>query len=370
MFVVDVQRDDLETVVASPSCNPRTARLANGHNLKTRRFFHGNGSFHNRQLETVNCIAINATGTLLAAGGDNGIRVWDLASNLELPCPRLSESARSKGLSVPKVPSNTDLCVITTTLQWKNTHTVLSGSSTGHISCWTLGQSTFVQLWRCQVWPSATEDASISQILVHAHHLGRIAVISKEKRIAVIEENTTNEGHEFSPFVTWAGKLHGPVHGLKFDGNGILVASRLNLSLSIHGFKDAAHQDAPGQSSTKTYAFTIGSSCATLSSQGKLYMTTGIPSGLVVFTLHADGLHQKIISVCSTQGGAGPRSLAFMDDGNIVLYSSGERNVHMINRETGEILQVLKHGRNLSVGALTATPIGGDRDTIVTASKG
>ncbi|KAG1764295.1 WD40-repeat-containing domain protein [Suillus occidentalis] len=199
----------------------------------------------------INCLTVSRNGSLLASGGSDGMRIWDLKKRLQLPTPRQSPAIRN--------PVDPVTCACWITRQEATRETLCFGTGLG-----------FLGIWQQQGEGLENFDAKVSRRIGngkeimcltydHAGDDTRIASGTRDRRVQVwsfnfkgllipifsVELSTTiprtvNFKHSASRNLLVFGMYDGEVHTL-WGTDGVIIATYNAGPMIGHTAVDASH---------------------------------------------------------------------------------------------------------------------------------
>ncbi|KAJ7916784.1 WD40-repeat-containing domain protein [Mycena leptocephala] len=161
------------------------------------------GVLHGNQ-EAVQCLKVNEDGTLLASGGADGIRLWDLRSNMELDRPSIGGGQRGA----------------TTALLWIRRddypgEILVSGTQGGHLCVWTQAPESNTFEEKLPV-PQLFHPSEITGLAFDSS-TNRLAVCNWERMVQVHVMNDKIELGPLEVIVFANGEING--HIIHYDAN-------------------------------------------------------------------------------------------------------------------------------------------------------
>ncbi|KAG2029837.1 WD40-repeat-containing domain protein [Suillus americanus] len=281
----------------------------------------------------INCLSVSSKGTLLASGGSDGMRVWDLKRRLQLPSPR-----HIVGIQNPADPVT---CVSWITRQEATRETLCYGTGLG-----------FIGIWQQHGEGLEDFDAKVSKRIGtgkeimcltydHSGNDTRIATGTRDKRVQVwsfdfkgplipvfsIELSTTiprmiNFNRTASRHILVFGMYDGEIHQLR-GTDGIVMATHNAGPLIGHVSVDIAQT---------------------------LFLIDNVVNG---FSLHRldDGACIRTYNTNPVK--TFPKQVVFGENMDVVVGGSDAGVIYVFDKKTGTLKQVLKHADKARVQTVT-----------------
>ncbi|KAG2741175.1 WD40 repeat-like protein [Suillus brevipes Sb2] len=165
----------------------------------------------------INCLTISNNGSLLASGGSDGMRIWDLKRQLQLPSPR-----KNMGLQNPVDPVT---CACWITRQEAVRETLCYGTGLGFIGIWQQ-QGEGIEDFDAKVSRRIGTGKEIMCITYdHAGDDTRIATGTRDRRVQVWSFDFKGPLIPvFSIELNIFGMYDGEVHALR-GTDGVIIAT-------------------------------------------------------------------------------------------------------------------------------------------------
>ncbi|KAJ7100537.1 WD40-repeat-containing domain protein [Mycena epipterygia] len=304
----------------------------------------------------VNCMKANEDGTILASGGADGARVWDLINMAMIPRPVGASSTRGE----------------ISALTWvrRDDHPgemLVCGTQNGQVFC-----------WKHDGVSKQFEEANNSFQMIHPGKIMGLAFDSSRNRLAVAHQNSVIQVHNVDE------KLHPkPVFSVSIDG---LVPVAIAFDTEVNGtFRELVvlgvsgnHKNVRGEIAT-LHATTgeiihqmqtgclIGS--ADYNQRRGVFCLDDPHQGLALFRA-TDSARLRSCDVKRTKKEYLPRKTCFADDCNSLVTGSDHGNVYVYDRRSGVSVDVLPADTSDWVQTVTATELKGVSIIFAARSQG
>ncbi|KAG0699826.1 WD40-repeat-containing domain protein [Suillus ampliporus] len=272
-----------------------------------------NGSIH--------ALAISNDGHLLACGGTEGIKLWDITSRKELTSS--SNHHESRG---------TVSCAIWATTMKTTAETLCYGTGLGYIVCLrrSLTDEKFQEICArrlgsgfeitCLSWRSTSSDGNL-----------RIVVGTRDKMVQVLTLNTSSQLQ--------------PVFAVRLENTvPKSVAFADNWSIYVFGLYDGNFmklKDEDGDIVQEISCKSVIGHAAVYSKRG-VFIVDNATDGFTLYRLEGDGEPVRTFAT-GLPSVSVPKQVAFGEDGKVVVGGSDHGLVYIFDRKTGETLQTLHH---------------------------
>ncbi|KAG1720367.1 WD40-repeat-containing domain protein [Suillus occidentalis] len=281
----------------------------------------------------INCLSVSSKGTLLASGGSDGMRVWDLKRRLQLPSPR-----HIVGIQNPADPVT---CVSWITRQEATRETLCYGTGLGFIGIWQQNGEGLEDFGAKVSKRIGTGKEIMCLTFDHSGNDTRIATGTRDKRVQVwsfdfkgplipvfsIELSTTiprmiNFNRTASRHILVFGMYDGEVHQLR-GTDGIVMATHNAGPLIGHASVDIAQT---------------------------LFLIDNVVNG---FSLHRldDGACIRTYNTNPVK--TFPKQVVFGENTDVVVGGSDAGVIYVFDKNKGTLKQVLKHADKARVQTVT-----------------
>ncbi|KAG1793681.1 WD40-repeat-containing domain protein [Suillus plorans] len=267
---------------------------------------------------TINCLAVSRNGSLLASGGSDGTRIWDLKQQLQLPSPRQNVALRN--------PANSMTCVCWITRQDATHETLCYGTRLGFIGIWQQqGEGKEIT---CLTYDHAGDDTRIAtgtwdkHVQVWSFDFKGPLILIFSIKLSTTIPCTINFNHTASRDLLVFGMYDGEVHAL-WGTDGAIIATNNAGPLIGHASVDI----------TQT-----------------LFLIDNVTNGF--------SLHQLDDAVCITTYNTNPvktflKQVVFGEKTDIVVGGSDTGVVYVFDKNEGNLKQVSRHANKTRVQVVT-----------------
>ncbi|KAJ7117280.1 WD40-repeat-containing domain protein [Mycena crocata] len=295
---------------------------------------------------SVTSLSMTEDGKILASGGSDGVRLWEIRTMNEITRPT---GAGNRGA--------------TSTLLWirredEPGEILLYGTQTGLLVCWkqAKGASNFEEVHVIQLHDPAeitglAFDASTNRIAVcHRGSLIQVhAMDSKMKPSNIFSVKVDN----YVPKAIAFGDLKGN-----------------NKEVIVFGFHDGKILTLDGETGAIVKSRTIGSMIGSADYRLRkgVYCVDDPFQGIVLFRAENDN-RIRTFEVKLTRENQRPRQVCFTDDCSTVMSGSDHGMVYVFDRRTGDVTDTLRVDASDWVQTVTATEIDGVSTILAARSR-
>ncbi|KAG2106904.1 WD40-repeat-containing domain protein [Suillus cothurnatus] len=271
---------------------------------------------------SVHALAISNDGQLLACGGTEGVKLWDINSQKELACS--SHHHESRG---------TVSCAAWTLTRPTAAETLCYGTGLGYVSNLplTAGQKRFQEICTrrlgsgfeitCLSWDSTSSEANT-----------RIAVGTRDKIVQVLLLNANSQLQS-----VFAVRLDNTVPKS--------VAFAENRDIYVFGLYDGNFITLEGTDGTVVREFSCQSVIghAAVSLKRGLFVVDNATDGFTMYRLENEGEEPVRTFTTAVPSMSVPKQVAFGEEGKVIAGGSDNGLVYIFDRKAGELLEALHH---------------------------
>ncbi|KIN98781.1 hypothetical protein M404DRAFT_156911 [Pisolithus tinctorius Marx 270] len=273
--------------------------------------------------DAILCLVVSNSGTLLASGGFDGLRVWDLCKEVQLPQPLQMRSPKDPITTITWLAQNDSI-----------QETLCCGTGLGYLLIWRQRPHTVVEFKEVV----ARRISGGHEIMAIASDAGNstgthIVVMTRDKRVQTWTIDSRNRlSNVFSVELTTSIP-----HAVYLRGCDIIVFGMydgdINNGMVIE---------------TRSTGMTTGSAC--VDKTGSLFIIDNAISG---FSLHRLNDGSCIRTYDTKPLKTYPKQVAFVEDGTTIIGGSDNGLVYIFEMNTGTKQQVLQHSRTARTQTIT-----------------
>ncbi|KAG1728480.1 WD40-repeat-containing domain protein [Suillus occidentalis] len=295
---------------------------------------------------SVHALAISNDGQVLACGGTEGVKLWDINSRKELACS--SHHHESQG---------TVSCAAWTLTRPTTVETLCYGTGLGYIVF--LRRSVIDKRFQeicvrmlgsgfeitCLSWDSTSSEANT-----------RIAVGMRDKIVQVLLLNTNSQLQS-----VFAVRLDNTVPKS--------VAFADNYDIYVFGLYDGKFIKLEGKDGTVVREFSCQSVIghAAVNLKRGIFVVDNVTDGFTMYCLEDEGEEPVRTFTTAVPSMSVPKQVAFGEEGRVVAGGSDNGLVYVFDRKAGELLETLHHANGGLVQTIVTRDLNG-RCTITSIS--
>ncbi|KAG1719469.1 WD40-repeat-containing domain protein [Suillus lakei] len=293
---------------------------------------------------SVHALAISNDGQVLACGGTEGVKLWDINSHKELACS--SHRHESRG---------TVSCAAWTLTRPTTAETLCYGTGLGYVVF--LRRSVIDEICArrlgsgfeitCLSWDSTSSEANTW-----------IAVGMRDKIVQVLLLNANSQLQS-----VFAVRLDNTVPKS--------VAFADNYDIYIFGLYDGKFIKLEGKDGTVVREFSCQSVIghAAVNLKRGLFVVDNTTDGFTMYRLEDEGEEPIRTFTTAVPSMSVPKQVAFGEEGRVVAGGSDNGLVYIFDRKAGELLETLRHANGGLVQTIATCDLNG-RCTIASAGPG
>ncbi|KIN93144.1 hypothetical protein M404DRAFT_171732, partial [Pisolithus tinctorius Marx 270] len=293
--------------------------------------------------DAILCLAVSNSGTLLASGGFDGLRVWDLHKEVQLPQPPQMQSPKDPITTITWLAQNDSI-----------QETLCCRTGLGYLLIWRQRPHTVVEFEEVV----ARRISGGHEIMAIASDAGNgtgtcIIVTTWDKRVQTWTIDSRNRlSNVFSVELTTSIP-----HAVYLRGCDIIVFGMYDGDIHV------LQSDNRMVIEARSTGMTTGSAC--VDKTGSLFIIDNAISG---FSLHRLNDGSCIRTYDTKLLKMYPKQVAFAEDSTTIVGGSDNGLVYIFEMNTGTKRQVLQHSRMAQTQTIT-TYNGEDHTGIVVVSS-
>ncbi|KAG2747123.1 WD40 repeat-like protein [Suillus brevipes Sb2] len=271
----------------------------------------------------INCLAVSHNGNMLASGGSDGMRIWDLKRRVQLPTPRQTPAIQN--------PADPVTCACWITRQEATRETLCYGTGLGFIAIWQQ-QGEGLKDFNAKVSRRIGTGKEIMCLTYdHTGDDTRIATGTRDRRVQV-----------------WAFDFKGPLIPIFSVELSTTIPRTVNFNRTpgrnvlVFGMYDGEIHTLRGSDGTVIATNKAGPMIghAVVDAPQTLFLIDNVMNG---FSLHQleDGACLRTYNTNPVK--TFPKQVVFGEQATLVVGGSDTGRIHVFDKNEGSIKQVLQH---------------------------
>ncbi|KAG1767309.1 WD40-repeat-containing domain protein [Suillus placidus] len=281
----------------------------------------------------INCLAVTRNGNMLASGGSDGMRIWDLKRRVQLPTPRQTPAIQN--------PADPVTCACWITRQEATHETLCYGTGLGFIAIWQQ-QGEGLEDFNAKVSRRIGTGKEIMCLTYdHTGDDTRIATGTRDRRVQV-----------------WAFDFKGPLIPIFSVELSTMIPRTVNFNrtpgrnLLVFGMYDGEIHTLRGSDGTVIATNKAGPMIghAAVDAPQTLFLIDNVMNG---FSLHQleDGACLRTYNTNPVK--TFPKQVVFGEQATLVVGGSDTGAIHIFDKNEGRVKQVLQHADRGQVQTVT-----------------